>query len=365
MKIKKKLAVTLTLMMTLSIISTNNYALENSTGNETKKEQKEEIVITKEKDDKKLEDTSDKTKKNLSVTRISGSDRYDTSVNISEYMKTYMKPYKNIVVASGEIFPDAISAGILSCHLESPLLLVKRNTIPEVVENNIREMKNLNYTAVVGGESTITRNVENNLSKYSKKKIRIAGKDRYITSQLSESSLDTILNGYPGTASDIVDVYNGNNYSDALAATPFMYNNYRKGEDKLALIAIRPNGNTSELIRMVFGGENSVNKYKEKYRFAGQDRYKTAVEIAKAYKNLLKMDIDTIVLASGEDYPDALCAGPLASSKNAAILLTNSKTLNEDTREYIKSNTNIKNIIIVGGEKSISSSVEDELKTLR
>lgn len=53
------------------------------------------------------------------------------------------------------------------------------------------------------------------------------------------------------------------------------------------------------------------------------------------------------------------------SFKNAAILLTKSKTLNEDTREYIKANTNIKNIIIVGGERSISSSVEDELKTLR
>lgn len=51
--------------------------------------------------------------------------------------------------------------------------------------------------------------------------------------------------------------------------------------------------------------------------------------------------------------------------KNAAILLTKSKTLSEDTKEYIKSNTNIKNIIIVGGEKSISSSVEDELKALR
>ena len=75
---------------------------------------------------------------NLNISRISGIDRYDTSVKISEYMKTYMKPYKNIVVASGELFPDAISAGILSCHLESPLLLVKRNTIPEVVENNIR-----------------------------------------------------------------------------------------------------------------------------------------------------------------------------------------------------------------------------------
>ena len=40
MKIKKKLAVTLTLLLTLSIISANNYALENNKGNEIKKEQK-------------------------------------------------------------------------------------------------------------------------------------------------------------------------------------------------------------------------------------------------------------------------------------------------------------------------------------
>lgn len=49
MKIKKKLAVTLTLLMTLSIVPTNNYALENNKVNETKKE---EIVITKDNNDK-------------------------------------------------------------------------------------------------------------------------------------------------------------------------------------------------------------------------------------------------------------------------------------------------------------------------
>ena len=45
MKIKKKLAVTLTLLMTLSIVPTNNYALENNKGNETKKEPKIAISI--------------------------------------------------------------------------------------------------------------------------------------------------------------------------------------------------------------------------------------------------------------------------------------------------------------------------------
>ena len=50
MKIKKKLAVTLTLLMTLSIVPTNNYALENNKVNETKKE---EIIITKDNNDNK------------------------------------------------------------------------------------------------------------------------------------------------------------------------------------------------------------------------------------------------------------------------------------------------------------------------
>ena len=127
MKIRKKLVVTLTLMMTLSIISTNNYALENNTGNETKKEQKEEIVIKKDKDNKKLEDTSDKIKNTLSVTRISGSDRFDTSVKISKEIKNN----GIISIASGEHFADALSAGWLATECKAPLLLVKKNEVPK------------------------------------------------------------------------------------------------------------------------------------------------------------------------------------------------------------------------------------------
>lgn len=363
MKIKKKLAVTLTLLLTLSIISANNYALENNKGNETKKEQKEEIVIKKDKDDKKLEDTSDKIKNTLSVTRISGSDRFDTSVKISKEIKNN----GIISIASGEHFADALSAGWLATECKAPLLLVKKNEVPKNVYDRIVLLK-ANKTALVGGKNIISNDVEKTIEATTKKIYRVAGEDRYLTSQLAGAAVSPILyDGSPAIASDVVAVYNGNNFPDALAATPFLkkFNTLNVEGYRFPIISIKSNGNTAEGIQMVFGGENSVNKYKEKYRFAGQDRYKTAVEIAKAYKDLLKMDIDTIVLASGEDYPDALCAGPLASSKNAAILLTKSKTLSEDTKEYIKANTNIKNIIIVGGERSISSSVEDELKDLR
>nr|WP_314495153.1 cell wall-binding repeat-containing protein [uncultured Peptostreptococcus sp.] len=354
MKIKKKLAVTLTLLMTLSIVPTNNYALENNKVNETKKE---EIVITKDKNDKKLEDTSDKTKNTLSVTRISGSDRYDTSFKIQEFLTKDEFSYY-AVFASGEGFSDALSAGILAGEFEAPLILVRKDSIPKVISDNYSRIT-FGRSFLVGGTNSVSKKVEDEIHKNISVTIRLAGKNRLDTAlsiygPMLEKRKELVLG-------DAFSSYNGYVYADALTAMPYMYQLNKSTMGPLPLLPY-----AGEDASIVFGGYNSVPKLVgERSRIYGADRYKTAVEIAKAFKSNLNKDVDTIVLASGEDYPDALCAGPLASSKNAAILLTNSNTLNEDTREYIKANTNIKNIIIVGGERSISSSVEDELRTLR
>ena len=212
---------------------------------------------------------------------------------------------------------------------------------------------------LVGGTNSVSKKVEDEIHKNISVTIRLAGKNRLDTAlsiygPILEKRKELVLG-------DAFSSYNGYVYADALTAMPYMYQLNKHDMGPLPLLPY-----AGEDASIVFGGYNSVPKLVgEKSRIYGADRYKTAVEISKAFKSNLNKDVDTIVLASGEDYPDALCAGPLASSKNAAILLTNSKTLNEDTREYIKANTNIKNIIIVGGERSISSSVENELKTLR
>ncbi len=354
MKIKKKLAVTLTLLMTLSIVPTNNYALENNKVNETKKE---EIVITKDKNDKKLEDISDKTKNTLSVTRISGNDRYDTSFKIQEFLTKDKFSYY-AVFASGEGFSDALSAGILAGEFEAPLILVRKDSIPKVISDNYSRIT-FGRSFLVGGTNSVSKKVEDEIHKNISVTIRLAGKNRLDTAlsiygPMLEKRKELVLG-------DAFSSYNGYVYADALTAMPYMYQLNKSTMGPLPLLPY-----AGEDASIVFGGYNSVPKLVgERSRIYGADRYKTAVEIAKAFKSNLNKDVDTIVLASGEDYPDALCAGPLASSKNAAILLTKSKTLNEDTKEYIKVNTNIKNIIIVGGERSISSSVEDELRTLR
>ncbi|MFP3441662.1 cell wall-binding repeat-containing protein, partial [Pantoea sp. SIMBA_133] len=52
-------------------------------------------------------------------------------------------------------------------------------------------------------------------------------------------------------------------------------------------------------------------------RISGKDRYKTAIEVSKAGWE----KSDTVVLARGDEYPDALAGAPLAYKYDAPILL--------------------------------------------
>lgn len=294
------------------------------------------------------------------VDRISGSNRYETAANVFKY--GYEKDIvKHPVVVNGDSFADTISGGLLASEFNSPMFLIKKDAIPNITKNALNKIAINRKTYVIGGYSTISKNAENNLHL---KTVRLGGKNRYETAVNVNEEIEDFrdLNSY----GDNVATYNGLDFSDALVAIPFVYQ-YNKGKSVLLSFYpyIKNDLNPEPVSDLIFGGESSVPVGpNQKYRLAGSDRYKTAVEVAKGYKTILNKDISTVVVTSGEDFPDALCAGPLASKKDAAILLTNSKNLNKDTREYIKSNDNIKKIIIVGGEKSVSKNVENELKEI-
>lgn len=94
-------------------------------------------------------------------------------------------------------------------------------------------------------------------------------------------------------------------------------------------------------------------------RVAGYDRYQTAVAIAKQGWTTSNYAI----IAFGENYPDALAATPLAKKYDAPILLTESKTLNADTKKALV-DLQVKNIIIVGGSAVVADSVKAELESM-
>ncbi|MBU3146874.1 cell wall-binding repeat-containing protein [Clostridium sp. CF012] len=94
-------------------------------------------------------------------------------------------------------------------------------------------------------------------------------------------------------------------------------------------------------------------------RLSGIDRYETSSKIALNGWT----QSDYAVLALGEDYPDALCAAPLAGKYKAPILLTKTNSIPTSTLATIKQ-LQVKNIFIVGGTGVISKAVQERLTEL-
>jgi len=92
-------------------------------------------------------------------------------------------------------------------------------------------------------------------------------------------------------------------------------------------------------------------------RISGRDRYETAVEISRELYN----ETERVVLATGQDFPDAIAGTPLAYNLRAPILLTRSNELIEVTKNEFK-RLGAKEVIILGGTAAVGSEVEDEIK---
>ncbi|WP_371164167.1 glycoside hydrolase domain-containing protein [Buchananella felis] len=83
-------------------------------------------------------------------------------------------------------------------------------------------------------------------------------------------------------------------------------------------------------------------------RLSGVDRVKTAIEVARAEKWGR-----TAILASGNNYADALAAGPLAAAHNAPVLLTTGAQLESEVLGVLREK-GITKVIVVGGSGSVS-----------
>ncbi|WP_052037868.1 cell wall-binding repeat-containing protein [Clostridium drakei] len=91
-------------------------------------------------------------------------------------------------------------------------------------------------------------------------------------------------------------------------------------------------------------------------RITGSSKYGTADVIAEKGWT----QADTVVIASGVDFPDGLCAGPIAKKYNAPILLASATGLSDETLSEI-TKLKAKKAVIIGGEGAVPSSTETQL----
>lgn len=112
------------------------------------------------------------------VERIAGIDRYGTSVAVANRAVGISGLTHKAVIASGEVFPDALAVSPFAAKNAYPILLVKKNLVPTEVNNTFAKLS-IKETYLVGGEDTISKSTEGKLPKVLE---RMAGKNRYETS---------------------------------------------------------------------------------------------------------------------------------------------------------------------------------------
>ena len=89
------------------------------------------------------------------VSRFGGKDRYETSTVIAK------ESYPNSelgVYATGEKFPDALIAGNYAGRKKAPVLLVKKDTLPESVKKYTANSK-IEKATIIGGSKAVSDNV--------------------------------------------------------------------------------------------------------------------------------------------------------------------------------------------------------------
>ena len=274
--------------------------------------------------------------KTQQTTRISGKDRITTSVEIS---KSAYTTSENVVLASGFNFADALSAGQLASALDAPLLLSSQDKLDSQTKNEIERLK-AKKVFVVGGDNAISKTgIDTNLRLSNIDVTRLEGQDRYSTSQKVMEKTKEIINP------EYLLIASGKNFPDALAATGFFVNH--KSVMVLSDGVTYPQSNLQEI---AIGGKNQLPlKGFKGRRVSGKDRYETALEIAK-----LSFDKNNnAILASGEVFADSLSAVSLTKKHNAPIILTQSDSLTENAKKYL----NVKNVFIVGGEKTVAKNI--------
>lgn len=162
--------------------------------------------------------------------RIAGTDRYKTSEMIVESTGK-----KEVGVATGKDFPDALSSGAFLAKKNLPLLLVNGKTQTSLPQG----LKGL-YT--FGGKSSVA----NDFGK------RIAGANRYETSEKIAEEFGK---------SDVVVLASGTNFADALAAAPLA----KKMNAPIVLVKKDSlSENAKKLVKeakkvYVIGGENTIS----------------------------------------------------------------------------------------------------------
>ncbi|MEW8992902.1 cell wall-binding repeat-containing protein [Clostridium sp.] len=299
--------------------------------------------------------------RNVQVSALIGTDRYDTAVKLS---KSQFTTANTVMIANGGALADGLAATPLATYKKAPLLLTRASNLPEETKGEIKRLSAKN-AIIVGGTTVVNDSVIKELKALGVTNVeRIGGSDRYDTSLSIAQYIDK--NCYD--VNNVV-ISNGLGQADALSIAS------AAGRDKMAIILVEKDVVPTKVYSWlkaeelenayIIGGttvvsDNVLNKVNgitsgniANNRLGGKDRYATnAMVIEEFYGNI----INKTYIAKGLQLIDALAAGPVAALNGSPVVLSGDDLTTEQKTVLGKRYGNI--IVRTGGgisDKSVNS----------
>jgi len=291
-----------------------------------------------------------------------GKDRYETSALIS---KNTFQSSETVILVNGGASADGLTMSPVASYLKAPILLVKNNSIPKEIVNEIKRLK-ANKVIIAGGEGVITKKVENQIKSLGISNIkRLGGKDRYETSFEIIKYIDANLYDVEN-----IIVANGFAEADLMSISPIA------GRDNMPIVLTRKdtiNSNAYAWLKneninnsYIVGGSGVIsNSLLNKIdmiaaadirnnRLGGINRYETNSQILRRFA----LDsTNALYIIKGAEVVDGLSAAPVSVLNNGVIVLAGN-SLSSSQKEAI-SKLDINELIQVGG--GISKHIRDNI----
>lgn len=304
--------------------------------------------------------------------RLSGRDRFQTAEVISEQVNAGI--VQDVVIASGNNFPDALSASVLAKKLNAPILLVDSTAqgSSEAFKYITQHLSKSGKVHIIGGTGVVGKDFDTQLNQTGYQNIdRIGGVNRYDTSLLIAQKLAAAKN------TPVVFV-SGANFPDALSISSIASNKgwpiLLVGSDQLSpgIKDFVANDQPSQVY--IVGGTGVISDDVKSQvqalvsnttinRLAGQNRLDTNALIIQNFVP----SPTCIYLATGYNFADALAGSVLAAKTGDPIVLIdpNSITLPKNTADYLSSisKSNV-SVISLGGTSVVSDSLVNEVSQL-
>ncbi|MFP5252012.1 MAG: cell wall-binding repeat-containing protein, partial [Actinomycetes bacterium] len=241
-----------------------------------------------------------------------------------------------VFLASGSKFPDALSAGPVAAAEDAHLLLSTRDAVPAAVQTRLQELSP-SEVVLVGDQNSISSTASQQIRAILPEVVitRIAGADRLQTSlRLLDRMRET-------TPIQSVWVVAGGKFPDALVAGSIA------GRDSGAILLDWHHADASATDAWastaatyvagvpvyIAGSEASVSSSSAEalrrhgaasvQRFAGSNRYETARAVHDAFSS--SVPSGRMLLATGENFPDALGGSLLAATMEEPLYLAPSR----------------------------------------